>query len=186
MCPGGLISPILHSHYPKSSSFFLDSSHSHFPCSQMISPYRLQEKNEASVGFHWFLISHPYYFLPFSPRKEWLSPSSESCPFLPFQWSFWATYHTPSPSGDLSSSFAFLPSYGHMNMLRIFRSWKKHCNLFSTMCSSTTGPSIHPSIHSTNAKNTYHVPGTILSAGVQQWTKESPDSHGTYMEGDRK
>lgn len=70
MCPGGLISPILHSHYPKSSSFFLDSSHSHFPCSQeMISPYRLQEKNEAFSGIP--LISYlSSLLLPSLQSKE--------------------------------------------------------------------------------------------------------------------
>lgn len=119
MCPGGSISPIVHSHDPKRSPFFLGSSHSRFPCSQEMSlPYTSHAFCGASTDLPSLILLTPLSPLPSCPRKEWLSPRSESCPFLSFQRSLCAQYHTPSYSGYLSSSSVFLPFHEHINIFR--------------------------------------------------------------------
>lgn len=60
MCPGGCISPIVHSHDPKRSPFFLVSSHSRFPCSQKMSlPYTSHAFCGASTDFPSLILITP-------------------------------------------------------------------------------------------------------------------------------
>lgn len=60
ICPGGSISPIVHSHDPKWSPFPLGSSHSRFPCSQKMSlPYTSHAFSGASTDFPSLILITP-------------------------------------------------------------------------------------------------------------------------------
>lgn len=139
MCSSELIPPIPQSHYPNLLPF-LDSAHSHFPCSQKIIlpfAFTLQEKKiklSLLLGLHWF-PSYPHYpiITSFSPApRRCGSPQvgPESCLLLPPQRSLYAKHHPPSPSGDLPYSSVFQPSLGHKTCsdLSDLEKKNKHCN----------------------------------------------------------
>ena len=140
-----------------------------------------RKKNEAfggaSIGFPSLILITPSSAPSLQPKEGEGLLGSESCVFLPSQRSLCAKYHTSSPSWDFSLG-TFPQAHKHAQVSHVLKKLQSFLiHVFFNYWS------FHSPINSLNKLylNTYCVPGTILGAGIQQRTKENPDSHGNYI-----